>query len=513
MAAPIKLDRSPAPTWPAVSARAGSGTAAAHAPEPAEKMRAPASAVTALRRTRRSGDTLGIAWVHGAMYVAGFRRQTVNGQWEAAAPVRSLEEFATALDEAILAIKFTGTEIFFVLAHDEFVHQTENAPAFSEKATRQYLRGRVERLEQEREPMLWVHQRAAVVKKESNHILHLLPVAFYNKLNEILLARRLDLTRILPLHVPLQLALSTLTETRDMPLLVATEAGSATAVLVGKTGSDILFSRTILESWRNDASRVAVEINRSLLYAKQQFGTNVDFLWLLGRGAAEAQTEIAAKCGKGTDVVVEEIGPVDWLKAVVKLSPRYPVNLVGSFLRQKRRGRFLRRVTVAACWLGFALLGFDTWNSEQAWSAEHARLVTLQANEESLRAERERLVQRNTGVEQQRALVQAVAGDRLPPVAAKFLAYVAATLPREATLTNFTVKWSEEDAAWEFRLDGSLLADPETAGGMTAALRRQLGTGPFRAHIRDTIRAQATIAAGRADAQQPFTLEGVLFEN
>src|SRR5690606_39092622 len=136
-------------------------------------------------------------------------------------------------------------------------------------------------------------------------------------------------TRVLPLHVPLQLALSSLTETRDMPLLVATEAGSSTAVPVGKTGSDVLFARTILESWRKDAARVAVEINRSLLYAKQQFGTTVDFLWLLGRGAEEAQAEVSAKCGSNTDVVVEEIGPLDWLKAIVRLPPRHPVNLVG----------------------------------------------------------------------------------------------------------------------------------------------------------------------------------------
>src|SRR5690606_38234574 len=214
-----------------------------------------------------------------------------------------------------------------ILAHDEFVHQAESAPSFAERAAQHYLRGRVSRLEQERAPLLWVSQRAAAMKKEAHYILHLLPVAFYHRLNELLLTRRLELTRILPLHIPLQLALSSLTETRDMPLLVATGAGSSTAVLVGRTGSDILFARTILEPWRKDPARVAVEINRLLLYAKQQFGTSVDFVWLLGRDAEEARAEVVAKCAKDTEVVVAELGPVDWLKAVVRLSPGHPVNL------------------------------------------------------------------------------------------------------------------------------------------------------------------------------------------
>jgi hypothetical protein len=512
MAAPVKLTKPAGTSWPQASGRAGSSRVATA--DSVEKKHAPSSAVVELRRKTRSSDILGVAWMHGALYAASFRRQTVLTKWEAATPVRTMEDFATALDEAIVELKFTGTEIFCVLAHDEFVHQTESAPDFSEKAARAYLRGRVERLEQEREPLLWVWQRAAVIKKESNHILHLLPVAFYHKLNEILLARRLDLTRILPLHIPLQLALSTLTETRDMPLLVATAAGSATSVLVGKTGSDLLFSRTILESWSNDAPRVAVEINRSLLYAKQQFGTNVDFLWLLGKGAEQAQAEVSSKCGKASDVVVEDnIGPVDWLKSIVKLSPRHPVNLVGSFLRQKRRGRFLRRLAMAACWLGLALLGFDAWNDEQAWTAELARLQGLAANEENLTTERERLAQRNTETAQRRAFVQIVRDDRLPPVAAKFLAFVATVLPREASLTNFSTKWNEENGAWEFEFDGSLEADPETAALMTASLRRQLANGPFRARIQDTVRRASTIVVGGASSLQQFSVEGVLFEN
>jgi hypothetical protein len=170
-------------------------------------------------------------------------------------------------------------------------------------------------------------------------------------------------------------------------------------------------------------------------------------------------------------------------------------------------------VAVAACWLGLALLGFDAWSESEAWRVEHARLTALRAEEEELRAERERLTQRNAGLERDRAFVRAVATERPPPVAAKFLAYAATVLPREASLTGFEVKWNETTAAWDFRLAGSFQADADAAATMAATVRRQFSTGPFRARIIDTVRGPTALVVGGSATSQQFTLEGTLFEN
>lgn len=463
--------------------------------------------------SRRAGDTLGIVWVHGGFHAATFRRQHLEKSWTSPTSVRTVEEFTTALDDALTATGFGASEMFLVLGHESFVHQMENAPPFSESAARTYLRGRVERFEKEHESVLWVSQRAASVRKDSTYVLHMLPGSFYYQLNQALLARRLDLTRILPLLVPLQLELGTLGEAKDQPVLVAAEAGDATAVFVMRPGGEMLFSRTTMVSWKSEPARVAVEINRSLLYAKQQFGATVDRLWLLGSDAESARADVAAKCGATKQINVRPAGAEDWLRIVAKLSPRHPINLVAGYLRQKRRRQFYRRLMLAGCWLVLALLAFDAWNKDQSWSTEKTRLRALAADEAEMHAEHMRLAQRNDEAERQRTFARQVVDDRLPPVPGKFLAYVAGILPREARLSDFSVKWDDSTDQWAFHIDGTIEADEETARASIAALRRQLTKSPLRVRLIETARASAAVTINGENVLQRFTLDGGLFEH
>jgi hypothetical protein len=464
----------------------------------------------ARRRSSRRGDTLGLAWVHGAFHAAAYRRQTRLAGWAAPEPVRTMEEFAAAMDAALAATGFGGTEAFFVLGHEEFVHQVESAPAFSESAARAYLRGRVERFEKDHEPVLWVSQRAGSLRKDAAYILHLLPRRFYDEINQVMRARRIDLTRVIPLLVPLQQEIAASGETIDRPLLYACEAGAATAVVVGLGNGEVWFTRTTLASWSNDAPRVAVEINRSLLYAKQQFSAVVDRLLLVGPSAEAARPEVEAKCGAGKHVVVSSGGPLHWLDSVARLPVRHRINLVAGYLQLKRRQRFLRRVIVAGCWLGLALLAFDSWRHEDDWAAEAARMASLRASEPGMRAERARLLDRNAAIERRQAFVHRVADDRLPPVADRFLPFVAGLLPKEARLAEFSIKWDEFENSWSFHAEGTIDADEETARTTVAGIKRRLAAGPVPVRLVENTRGLATVTAAGGAATQRFVLEGTI---
>ena len=472
-----------------------------------------AASVPRSRPGRSPADTLGLAWVHGQLHATGYRRQAPVGTWASPAPVETVEQFEQALDAALQALDFGGTEAFLILAHEQFVHQMENAPAFSDAAARAYLRGRVERHVQDHGEVLWVSQRAESNRKDASYVLHLLPSEFYLRINEIALRRRLDLTRILPLLVPLQVELGNLGEPAGLPVLLAAEAGAATA-LVGRTPREVLFTRTTLATWRSEPSRVAVEINRSLLYAKQQFAAAVDRLWLVGAGADAARPEVEAKCGAGKSVVVRSGGPALWLDLVARLPARHPINLVAGYLRQKRRNRLIRRISIAAGFLAVALLGLDAWNREQAWAAEHAALEALAASEESLRAEHARLTARNEEVMQAQAEVDALVASKLPPLPPKFIGLLATILPSEARLGELVVKWEAAEARWTFRADGTIEADEDTARALLATMNRQLARSPLRVRVVEGARNNAaTVVQGDGTMLQSFTLEGGIFEN
>lgn len=462
---------------------------------------------------RSAADTLGLAWVHGHFHAASYRRGHAVGAWASATSVHTVEDFERAVDGAIEALAFGGSEAFLILAHEQFVHQMESAPAFSDSAARAYLRGRVERHARDHGESLWVSQRAASNRKDAVHVLHLLPSEFYLRLNDVALRRRLDLTRIVPLLVPLQVELGNLGEQAGQPVLIAAEAGDATAVVVGRTPKDVFFVRTTLASWKTEPARVAVEVNRSLLYAKQQFAAIVDRLWLIGGTAHAAKAEVEAKCGAGKVVQVQSRGPAHWLDLVARLPARQPINLVAGYLRQKRRNRLVRRAVVGACFLTAALLGLDAWNREQDWRLEQARLEALAQNEGTMVAERERLLARNTGVEVSRAILRELEESRLPAVPPGFVGLVATLLPREARLSEISVRWDATDARWLFRADGTIEADDETARTLLAGFRRQLARSPLRVRVLESARPLTSLKTAGSDvALQAFTIEGGIFE-
>jgi hypothetical protein len=464
---------------------------------------------------RRNSDTLGIAWMHGAFHAAVFRRQSLVASWACDVEVPDIEDFEYAFDAALGALGFKGEEVFLILAHDRFIHQAEQAPGFSESASRAYLRGRVERYEKEKEPVLWVSQRTVSARQESAFVLHMLPSAFYGRINSLLLARRLDLTRILPMSVPLQLVLESLDTPKEQPVLLVAETGAATTLLAARNDGQLLFSRTLLARWESDPARLAVEVNRSMLYAKQQFSAVIDRVWLLGVVGDAIRTDVQTRCGAGKEVVVRASAPVDWLQAIARLTPRHPVNLVAGYLGRKRRHQFARRALIAGCWLGFALMSLDMWSRVASWKEEIRRFADLRANEATLQETRQRIEARNLKADSHRAFIQQASDDRLPPVPGRLLAFIANAMPGSANLTDFTVKYDVPSASWSFRFDGQIEADEETAREMLTAFQRLLAKSPLRVRFNDATRVLMPVPIAGADlpTTQRFSLEGVLFEN
>ena len=193
---------------------------------------------------------------------------------------------------------------------------------------------------------------------------------------------------------------------------------------------------------------------------------------------------------------------------------RHPINLIAGHLKRKRQQRAIRRVLLIASWVGLAFLGVDTWTSGQSWREEERQYRDLLANESKMSSEREHLVARNAAVQREREFAKQVDDDRLPPVAAKFTAYVASVLPDQMRLSELSVKW-EEVGGWTFRLEGSVEGDEDTAREIVATLQRQLAKSPL--HVRSNETARAVVPVMRSpNATTPeiqrFGIDGGILE-
>jgi hypothetical protein len=467
-----------------------------------------------IRSTRSNGDVLGIAWLYGSLHASVFRRQKMLKEWNCSRSVASIEDFEPALDEALGATEFQGTEVFLLLENDVFSHQTESAPGTAD-AARAYLHKRVQRFEKEHEPVLWVSQPTVAMRNEQAYLLHLLPSNFYDKLNRVLLERRLDLTRILPLVVPLHRELNKMPVGKDTPMLVVADAGETTVVMVGKVNGPLLFYRTILAALGNEPARVGVEVNRSLLYAKQQFGCDVEHIWILAKNG-RAASHVQQKCGASKKITVLPTTAVDWLQTVIKLPARQPVNLLAGYLRRKRRRAVVRWTLLLGAWTGFAFMALSHWQRAETWTHEVARMDEVRVSEGTLRTERERLIQRNRSVAQDSELVRQIEGERLLPVPSRLLAFLGTAVTSGMRLTEVTIRWeTAERSYWAFRIEGTIEGDPESSREILNAFQGQLVRSPFKAKVNEQTRVLAPHYSGtarNADMHR-FVLEGGLFED
>jgi hypothetical protein len=484
--------------------------------EPATPARPVAAPLRRRRFDLRGGQfILGLSWIHGEFHAATFRRQAQVAAWSAPQPVERLDELETALDQALAALDFTGTDVFLILEHDQFHHQSEQAPAFSESATRNFLKARVARLEQEKEPMLWVSQQVSSQRNEASVLLHLLAGSTYDQINRLMLGRRLELTRIVPLVVPLQAVIDRLPEAKDQPVLLAAPAGRATIAVAGRAQQPLLFTRSILSPWNAEPSRIAVELNRSLLYAKQQFGAVIDRIRLLGDPRPELLNEVRTRCATAKDLAAFTSGPFEWMDAVARLPARHPINLVAGYLSFKQRQRLLRRFLVAACWLALVLGALDVSLRSQSRLQEEERLLSLQESQEFLEAERDRLEARNALGEKQTLMLAEADRLRLPPIPVHFLTAVASLLPTEARLTQLQVRPRDSGQGWIMRLEGIIETDEDSAREHLRSFERQLARSVVRARIPATGRA-AVLLPPEGDRTTPalrFVLEGGLLED
>lgn len=466
------------------------------------------------RQNGRNNDVLGFVWFNGSLHAAAFRRQKMTQSWSCPTPIHTVDEFETVLDDALTQTEFVGTEIFLVLENEVFMHQADDIPVFSEGVLRNYLKNRIQRYEQEHGRVLWVMQPLIAMKQEQSILLHLLPRSFYDDLNRVLLKRHLDLTRILPLIVPLQYELNRIPAEKNTTVIVAAEVGTSTSVLAGRVGGPLLFSRTILADLNREPDRVGVEVNRSLLYTKQHFENAAASIWLMAQSGASATAEIKTKCGVGKKIVSLPTTPIDWLQTTAKLSTKQPINLLSRYLKVKQRNQFIRIGFLIVAWLGLALMVSSLFHTTNNWEDEQVKLASLRAREPALQADRERLDLRNQTIKRNQNFITRVTTDRLPPVPARLLGFVAGLLPQGARLIEFNTRWDTDALSWSFQFSGTIEADDETASALINGLQGELTKSPLRIRFNENTRtlvAVPRITAGAPEMQR-FNLEGVLLE-
>jgi hypothetical protein len=472
---------------------------------------------------------LSLSLLNGQLKAVAFNRGKVTGQWECPEPVSDFSGFAPTLRKIIEETHYTGNQASLVLAHPRLTQQLIETPPVKGWNLRAFLERRVKQFKASATDAAWSYQPTLPAKNAQTVLLHLTSKSFLDQLAQACRLRGLRLTTILPATVVLSRQLAQLPVSNDEVVLLAAETGSGTSVVVGRRDGRIYLGRSLSSSWKTSPERVNTDLNRTVLYIKQQFGTTVNSVWLFGQGAEEQSAALQAVVGVSVQLSPVAPEPFYWNLEAARLSADAPGNLITVEQQKAPQRRVLARVTaVMIVVLAIAALVIAAVVQTLARDRQ-VQLEKLGVELAGLQERKGKLDQREAALQRQKDFIRIVSEEKVPAVAGWFLGHLGHIVPGDLLLTNLDVKLDND--LWRVQLAGTVQPamypdSAELAITSVAALMEELAGGPFHLEIsREGSDQQAGASLPRSGATRSgqsgdsnageagsgkFSLEGVM---
>jgi len=412
--------------------------------------------------------------------------------------VEDFSNFASILQEAVTQTAFTGDKVGLVLSHTRLTQQLVETPPVKGWNLRWYLERRARHLKTFTTDAVWSYQPALPTKNAKAVLLNLFPKPFLDQLVHACEEAGLQLVKVFPATAILTRQLKDLPVGDQETAVLAAETGGTTTVIIGRKDGQIYLGRTLNSSWNIYPDRVNVDLNRTLLYVKQQFGAPVDSLWLFGSGTADhtGPMQLVVKSPVKTSPVPSN--PYYWIQETLKLPFGESNNLISSELHEAPRRRLLVRATAVIISL-MAVAAVATAAVFQVLVTDRQKTFDrLQPKVEKLQDRKAQLQQRELELAQHKQFVNLVIDQSIPAVPGWFLGYLGNAVPDELYLSRLQFK--RDDDLWVFQVSGNLQPSTNTApGALAEAVSRftnNLASGPFHVKITRNSNEKENSSAG-----------------
>ena len=474
-----------------------------------------------------SETVLSISLLNERLSATAVHRGEVAGTWERAEPVTDLADFASILREAVQQTGYTGTAVTVVLAHQRLAQQLVESPPVKGRNLKLFLQNRVKQLKPFPTEAAWSYQPTLPTRNAQAMLLHLLPRELLDQLVQGCKQVELQCDRVIPASAILQGQLTELPLESNEVALLAADTGGTTTVVIGRKDGQIYLGRTLSNSWNAHADRVNVDLNRTLLYVKQQFGVAVNSVWLFGDDAQNQIDRIRTALRLPVKLSPVGPGPFYWNQEALEIPVGDTNNLISAEELEAPRRRLLLRVTGALVGL-LALLALAAAGGVQYVVMDRGKqLLKLQSKVEQLQVRNAALQDREREFLQKKEFVKIVSDEKVPPVPGWFLGYLGDIVPEELLVSH--VRLNREEDRWHVELGGTLQpttnqAPAKVLADAVATLKTNLAQGPFHVQFlgeRSGAAGKSSAAGDRAirgpaapaPAAGQFFVEGVMGEN
>ena len=436
---------------------------------------------------------LSVSWLNEQFKAVAVHRGVVGKSWELPGLYEDLYDgltrFEELISEAVRETGYQGQTISLVLAHPRLVQQLVEVPPVKGATLKQVIQRQAQHQKIFPGDAAWASQNLPSTKGNLRVQLHLFPKLIVNQFALACKRNNLHLTTVLPVSAVLQQQLAALPLEKDDIAMLAAETGGFTTVVVGGANGRLLLSRTLQGSWSQDPARLAVDLNRTLLFASQQFNVTVNRgLWLFGPGAAEAIELLRGQIQFPVQLSPVEYQPFYWATTALQLPADAPNFITPEIQKAPQRRIFAKVVAAGTTLLVAGAIALTVYARRQS-RHEQATIDSFAKQVAQIEARQKDLEQLETELKRKQQAIQLVLGDRPPPKPAWLLAYLGQVVPADLVITNFTVK--READYYRVKLAGTYqqAAVTPTAPPMAdsvATLKEQLAGSPFNMRILET---------------------------
>jgi hypothetical protein len=459
--------------------------------------------------------TLSVSWLNNQFKAVAIHRGAVEGTWERAGELEGAASCEALIREAVARTNYHGQTVSLLLAHPRLVQQLVDVPPVKGPAMHRILQRQAQQQKLFPGEAAWTCQTSFSGKGAQRVILHLFPKLLLDQLVQGCQRNGLDLISVVPVSAVLHNQLALLPLDEDEGALLAADVGGSTSVVVGRKDGQLQLVRTLPNTWNESVDRLALDLNRTILFLTQQYGAAVnEGVWLFGPGAREQASALQGQMQLSVAVSPVDYQPAYWATEALKLRlDRTPNFLSPQLQKAPQRRAYAKVVGVGALLLVLAAMGAFYFSLRQA-RQDTAAIAGLRQRVTHLEARRQELQRRNAEFSRQQQLINFVLEGQPPPVPVWFLGYLSEVVPPGLAVTNLHFKLEED--GWKLQLTaagqgGSNPPAPSDGSNAVARLRTQLAEGSFHfTPLSGSQKEPATRSSAGPKPGEHLVIEGVI---
>ncbi|MBF0170459.1 MAG: hypothetical protein HQK87_05130 [Nitrospinae bacterium] len=348
-------------------------------------------------------DVLTVRIFHGHFKAVHFLRGVVKGVYHHPDPVANLDDISHALDRALAVTAFKGKLVTFLYEGEAMDHSFVTTPPMEAKDLRLFLARKAEQEKPFEGKAAFSFTTTASPKGGHIVLLTIAPKAFVDGLTELCRARGLFIQKLIPASAVMGHLMSQMGYARETVIGVVAEVGGRLSLLVGKGDGSLMFDRHFNYDWRQtkEAERIGREIERSLLFAKQQFGQAPEAVIFIGDYTDEFSERMKSLITLPVVIGQHQTYEHYWLTEARQIKRIHPSNLIPASVRSESTRHALTKVVtvlVALFWIGAlgsaALVEVILAATVRGAENQGSELARLQEEKERWQGAREELARR-----------------------------------------------------------------------------------------------------------------------